>query len=257
VTALDLLPPRWRSDRFLRTNGTGWRQVEVLGDDEGVILLGDAPRVERAVVGRGDAERVGELLSDLARRRDGRTFRWLSVPRATSPGDDVLDALGVRAFSSWDWLAATTPPSALPGPAAQVRRLDLVADAAAIRSCLASSNPETAADPGGPQEAAWFGVEEDGVLVGVIGAGLRPNPDGAHSWELHGLGVRPAARRRGLGGALTAVATAAGLRTGAPWVSLRMYADNEDARRLYERLGYACEARFDTFGPAAEDRPPA
>jgi ribosomal protein S18 acetylase RimI-like enzyme len=256
VTALDLLPPRWRSDRFLRTNGIGWRQMEVLGDERGVIVLGDAPRVERAAVGRGDAERVGELLSDLSRRRDGRTIEWMSVPRATSPGDDVLDALGVRPFSSWDWLAATAPPSAVPGPAAQVRRLDLVADAAAIRSCLAESNPGTAADPGGHREAAWFGVAEEGVLVGVIGAALRPNPDGPDSWELHGLGVRPRARRRGLGGALTAFATTVGLRSGAPWVSLRMYADNEDARRVYERLGFECEARFDSFGPAAVDRPP-
>jgi GNAT superfamily N-acetyltransferase len=257
VTALDLLPPRWRSDLFLRTDATGWRDVDVLGDDEAVVVVGDSPRVEQAVVGRGDAGQVRVLLADLARRRAGRALGWMSVPRATSPHGEMLDALGLRPFASWDWLATTAPPPAEPEPTARVRRLDLVADAPAIRSCLAESNPATAADPGGPDETAWFGVDEGGVLVGVLGARLRLNPGGADSWQLHGLGVRQGARRRGLGAALTAVATTSALRSGAPWVSLATYADNEEARRLYERLGYACEARFDSFGPPAADRPPA
>ncbi|MBT0995019.1 GNAT family N-acetyltransferase [Cellulomonas sp. DKR-3] len=271
MTALDLLPPRWRSDRFLRTDAPGWHDVEVVGDDEAVVVVVDSPHVERAVVGRGDAGRVRGLLADLARRRAGRPHGWMSVPRGTSPSDDVLAALGLRPFSSWDWFASTTCPDGLadrpPGgapapalePAAAVRELDRVADAAEIRACLAEANPGTSADPGGALEAAWFGVADHDALVGVIGASLRPAADSAHaaSWHLHGLGVRPRARRRGLGAALTAAATTAGLRAGAPWVSLGMYADNAGARRIYERLGYVCEARFDSFGPPTAERPPS
>ncbi|WP_372595419.1 GNAT family N-acetyltransferase, partial [Actinotalea sp.] len=69
------------------------------------------------------------------------------------------------------------------------------------------------------------------------------------SWHLHGLGVLPSARGRGLGEALTAAATAAGLDAGCDWLSLGMYASNSVARRLYERLGYVVEGRFTTYQP--------
>lgn len=251
--ALDLLPVRWRSDRFVRTDAPAWRDVVVRGDDDAVVVVVDSPRIERAVVGLGEPGRVRALLHQVAAERAGRAHGWMSLPRGSAPDEAVLSRLGLTPFSSWDWFATDVAP---PEPTAPVVRLDLVDDAPAIRACLAEANPSTSADPGGPHEVAWFGVRAGAELVGVIGAGRRGGAD-ATSWHLHGLGVHPDARRRGLGAALTAAATRAGLEAGAPWVSLGMYASNEPARRVYERLGYACEARFDSFGPPGSGHPPA
>ena len=83
----------------------------------------------------------------------------------------------------------------------------------------------------------------------MIGAAARPgDPAGSdRSWHLHGLGTVRQARRRGIGGLLTAAATRAGLDCGADWVSLGMYASNEVARRVYRRLGFAVEGRFTSY----------
>ncbi|GEL93651.1 GNAT family N-acetyltransferase [Cellulomonas composti] len=255
TSAFDLLPPRWRADRLLRSEARAWRPIEVLGDDRGVVLVVD--RSDRpTVVGRGDPAVVRALVVDLATRRAGQPHGWMSVPRGSDPAPAVLAALGLAPFSSWDWFATAAVPDEGAG-GRSVEQLDPVADAEAIRACLTAANPTSSADPGGAHELAWFGVREDGQLLGVIGAnaqgGERPQD---RSWHLHGLAVRAPARRRGWGAALTVAATRAGLGAGASWVSLGMYADNHDARRIYERLGYRCEARFDSYGPQGADRPP-
>lgn len=76
------------------------------------------------------------------------------------------------------------------------------------------------------------------------------------SWHLHGLGVVPELRGTGLGTALSATAVRAGLAAGAQWVSLGMYARNDDARRIYHRLGFRTDAELTSFSPAGADRPP-
>ena len=55
--------------------------------------------------------------------------------------------------------------------------------------------------------------------------------------------TRPDQRGHGLGAAVTAYLTDAGLRSG-PVVTLGMYSDNEVARRLYHRLGYVTSHRW-------------
>jgi GNAT superfamily N-acetyltransferase len=250
----DRLPERWRSDRMVLSDASVYRVEEADGDDGALLLTVAARRPGATVVGRGDPSGVRALLE--SRLAAGRIAPagWMSVPRGTEPGADVLSGLGLARFSSWDWLVTAEAPVSPDG--GRVVELDPAADAPAIRACLAAANPGTSADPTAAGEAAWFGVRGDDGLVGVVGAVTRGGPDGGFSWHLHGLGVRPGARAAGLGTALTATATRAALERGAAWVSLGMYADNDAARRIYERLGFVTHATFDSFGPPAATRPP-
>lgn len=247
---LELLPPRWRQDRMLLGDRTRWGAVEVLGDDDGVLLVIDGPQ-RPVLLGRGDPGVVDGLVAGL----DLGAARWMSVPRHSVPGPTALARLGLVPFSTWDWLSTDASPPPVPGEDA-VRRLDPVADADAIRACLRLANPGTSADPTGPGEVGWWGVDGDGALAGVVGVAERAGPGDGLSWHVHGLGVLPGLRGSGVGTALTAAATRAGLAEGAAWVSLGMYAQNDDARRIYHRLGYRTDAELSSFAPATADRPP-
>ncbi len=249
ATVLDVLPPRWRQDRMILSDARRWDAVEVLGDDDALLLVLDGPD-RPALVGRGDPAVVSSLLSCV----DGPA-RWMSVPRGCRPSADVLGRLELVPFSTWDWLATDREPPVVAGEQ-RVRRLDPAVDGEAIRACLSVASPSTSADPQAPAERGWWGVQVDGALVGVVGAAERGGPAGRWSWHVHGLGVLPSARGTGLGTALTAAATRAGLTEGAAWVSLGMYADNHGARRIYHRAGYRTEAELASFSPAGADRPP-
>jgi ribosomal protein S18 acetylase RimI-like enzyme len=72
-------------------------------------------------------------------------------------------------------------------------------------------------------------------------------PGGRGSAHLHGLGVRPGERGRGLGAALTAAAVRRLLADGGDWVSLGMWDDNDGARRIYQRLGLRTVHRLTTL----------
>lgn len=234
--------------------------VGVRGDDEALLVeVGVGGR--RIAYGLGEPARARALLAGLA---------WAAAPDRVSlprlgagpagavgapagerpaPHEDLPGALAedYAPVTAWDWfaLARADAPQASP----LVERLDPGRDAELVRECLAEANPSTEADPAAPGEAAWFGVREDGRLVGVIGATARTGEPAAAdvSWHLHGLGVRPAARRRGLGAALTASAAVAAFDAGADWVSLGMYASNDAARAVYDRLGFVVDARFSSY----------
>uniref|UniRef100_UPI002027A082 GNAT family N-acetyltransferase n=1 Tax=Actinotalea sp. C106 TaxID=2908644 RepID=UPI002027A082 len=191
---------------------------------------------------------------------------WMSLPRPVEVPPALLDDLGLRPFSTWDWLSCASTPAAVPGED-EVGQLGPEEDAA-IRDCLDAANPTTSASPG-TGDATWWGVRApgatDGRLLGVLSVVHRPgDPDARdRSWHLRGLSVRPESRNAGWGRALTAavVRSALSRRDGAPpeadWVSLGMYADNAAARRVYEGLGFTVDAEFASFGPAGADRPPA
>ncbi|MFC4614626.1 GNAT family N-acetyltransferase [Cellulomonas algicola] len=261
---LTRLPARWRAHRALLGGDGRWDDAHVVGDDDGVLLAASSD-TGPSLFGLGDVRRVGALLdaeaatpasgSLLARAGFVDRARWLTVPRGTTPSPSVLAALRLAPFSTWDWLAADTVPATwVPDP--RVVPLDPLADAAAIRACLAVANPGTSADPTHAGEAGWWGMRGRGGLVGVVGASLRGGgPDRAQSWHLHGLGVRPDARGAGIGTALTSTVLAEGLAAGCAFVSLGMYADNDRARRVYERLGFRTELQCASFGPRGADRP--
>ncbi|GGN14829.1 N-acetyltransferase [Lentzea pudingi] len=69
--------------------------------------------------------------------------------------------------------------------------------------------------------------------VGLVGAASKP--DGLH---LYSMWVRSSHRGRGVGEALVKAVLAWAAEEGWKVVRLRVYDDNEPARRLYERLGF-------------------
>ena len=87
----------------------------------------------------------------------------------------------------------------------------------------------------------WGRSEMQGYLVRVDGepaaAAKRTTFDGMS--YLSSVGTRPAFRGRGLARIVTAAATADAVEAGSRWTYLGVYASNEPAVRLYERLGYA------------------
>jgi ribosomal protein S18 acetylase RimI-like enzyme len=258
----EVLGPVWSTDRMLLGDRARWAGATVTRTEDERSLLVAAERGDRLVLfGRGEPTGVVALLRERVGDRttgpgDPGAAGWMSVPRGTVVPGEVVRALGLEPFSTWDWLLAEVGPAPVAGEDAVVR-LDPAREAAAIRDCLAEANENTTADPTGPHEAAWVGVRgEDGRLLGVFGAQTRGGAADGFSWHLHGLAVRPALRGRGLGAALTAVLTRAGFEAGAQWVSLGMYADNDVARRIYHRLGYVTLAEFASFGPAGSTRPP-
>jgi ribosomal protein S18 acetylase RimI-like enzyme len=193
-----------------------------------------------------------EPVADLLRAHDDATHRFAWIDTAAldllRPADVARFGL-VPARTGWEWMVTGTAPEDVAAEA-HVHELDPVADADAIRSCLADANPSTDADPEGEGER-WWGARASGEparLGGVIGASPRAGRRGGRgSAHLHGLGVRPGERGRGLGAALTAAAVRGLLADGADWVSLGMWDDNDGARRIYHRLGLRTVHRLTTL----------
>ncbi len=254
--SLDLLPAAWRSDRLLREEWPRQHSPRVIGDDEGFVVISqhrDGPDV----TGYGHDERPARIVADLVTSGElVPPLAWLSLPRTADLPDEVCDALAVRPQPGWDWMSTDAPPP--PPNVDGVVRLDPVTDADAIRDCLADSNPTTEADPAGRHEGGWWGAWDGDRLAGVIGAGTQVGEDGRPArWHLHGLGVRPSVRTRGLGTALMVAATRGGFEAGAPWVSLGVWADNARAISIYQRLGYHTDHQRRSYRPRGNDRPDA
>ncbi|WP_448060681.1 GNAT family N-acetyltransferase [Cellulomonas hominis] len=257
------LPAAYRTDRFLLTDPDR-RRADVVWAVPGALLLRTESPGRAELLGLADGGDLAELFAaheaaESTGRLGGGPVTAVTVSRSVTADLPVRTAArwGLSAGSGWDWMsvdvgtAALEPADrlgrerALPGP---VLRLDPRADADAIRACLLLSNPRTGADPAAPGTAGWWGCRlPDGSLGGVVGA-VRGGAGAVlrGSWHLHGLGVRPELREAGLGAALTAAATRAGLAEAA-WVSLGLYADNDQARRVYRRLGFRTERELVTF----------
>lgn len=157
----------------------------------------------------------------------------LTVPAAAADVAGGAAGLGLdpaRTFG-WAWRHTTRPLPRVPGeervvwdpPADDVARL------------LDEASPHAFVRPGSPWVRRWAGLRgEDGSLL-VCGAVTEHAPGVPH---LAAIATHPAARGRGLGGALTAGMTRALLRRHAA-VSLALWASNEAARRTYARIGFA------------------
>ena len=198
--------------------------------------LGTDPQEDQAyLTTHGTPAAVGALLGALLPELPPR--QRVTVPRGTAahlPAWVGLDGV------DWDfrWLAA--PPPVQPGEGEVVA----VSDDNAVRALLAAASHTASARPGDPGVRRWVGVRWTGDL-----AACAADTSGATGvGHLSSIAVHPAARRAGLGRAVTAALTRTLFREGCDVVTLAMYADNAVGRRLYDGLGFSDEHRW-TSGP--------
>lgn len=155
----------------------------------------------------------------------------VSLPRGWA--DHLGPALSFEPRSEWDWLWTTTPPPVQPHEAA-VHWLGAT-DHDDVRALLEEVSPDASAWPGDEKSRRWAGIRAaDGRLAACL-ADTSRSPTVGH---ISSVATAPAFRRNGYGAALTAWVTRAFLAEGRSPATLGMYAWNDTARRMYQRLGY-------------------
>jgi ribosomal protein S18 acetylase RimI-like enzyme len=130
-------------------------------------------------------------------------------------------------------------------PARAEDEAELLALDRATWSPLSSPAP---APPEGPffndstrPDDVWVAVRMAHVLGYAKMQHPTPLPASDHVWHCNGLAVDPAARQRGVGHALMETLIAEARGRGGRRFTLRVFAPNTPARRLYERLGFEVE----------------
>jgi ribosomal protein S18 acetylase RimI-like enzyme len=201
---------------FVRTRQTGRRQLTVLGEPP------DAAAAVHAVVARS-ASAVAQ---------------GVTVPYGTLPL--LANSIRVGPGDDWDWMWVDAARLALAVDDARVRRL-APDDTGDVVRLLASASARHSSDPGDPDVVSWFGIRDDDGRLVACAAHTESVPGTPH---LASIATDPDARGRGLGTALTATVCRRLLDEGARVVTLGMYADNDVARRLYARIGFACSHRW-------------
>ena len=237
------------SHLFLRANAVRWQEERTWDVGGATLLLVRARRAgteRRQLVGAGSVEQLAAAVGQPAADGVGRVdFGLLTRGTWDLVGGAARDRLALTAGPGWDWMWTRTPPPVQPG---EERVGPVTGEGAAdeVRACLDRAYPETSADPGDP-DLRWWGYRDDsGTLRGVVGVNA---PDGAPV-HLSGLGTDVAWRRRGIGSAMMAAVTRWALAEH-PLVHYGIWADNDAARRIYTRLGYAVGQEIENLRPVA------
>ncbi|HEY0214895.1 MAG TPA: GNAT family N-acetyltransferase [Cellulomonas sp.] len=244
MTRVADLPDGWASDPYLLAE-LGARDVLAAWSTPAALVVAlDAGRRGTGLHGLGDPVGVAALLDVHAGEIAALAPDYLTATRGTWDAVTTADRLGLAARGSdWDWWCTHGPLDV--DTDGVVRLGEGSADLALVADCLARAHPAASTRPDDPAVLGWWGVPAREVLVGVIGAvrlgeGLAPH--------LVSLGVDPVARGRGLAGRLLGAAVRDALREpveiGPSCVSLGMYADNDAARRVYQRLGWTLAHEF-------------
>lgn len=254
VVGLEDLPRRWGADPFVVGDFHRWRAHVVWGDDVALLVAVRTADDKHALVGVGEPADLAAVVTAVVRagahRPDGSSVLddggpvSASLTRGTWDlcAGDVRQLLDLPAGTDWDWLLTEDLPPHQEGEEL-VSEVDLAADAEEIRELHAIALPATFFPVDRPG-ARWFGRrDDDGALVAVAGAA-----GWEHTVQVGGVATSPSWRGRGLGSAVTAAATRAGVvATGR--VSLSLYADNVAAYRTYRRLGFRLGQPVETRRP--------
>jgi GNAT superfamily N-acetyltransferase len=187
----------------------------------------------------GDADGIDALFAE------SRVREWfldsgshhLSAPREHHHVVARHLDLGSRG-GDWDWMWTRTAPPAVPG---EERVVPLrPADRDEVTAFLAAHSPSTHGQPFARPGQEWVGVRgADGTLLACGGS----EPSEAGTPTLAGIAVATDHRRSGLGAAVTAVLTRRAVAS-AGACALGMFADNDAARSVYERLGFTTGMRW-------------
>lgn len=205
-------------------SATVFAPVRDVGEDPGLVCL-------------GDDDDLALLLDQLSLTLP--TPSHLSV--AAGATDALPDAWPVAEWHGWTAFSIQTVPHVAGMDA--VIELPLCRWADTISTFLDEANPDGWGRPG-RDDSQWFGVLDGSGHSLLAAGGVRAS--GAPSAHLSGIATHPSARGRGLGSAVTAVLTRVGFDAGQPTVTLDAYSSNEPALRMYARLGYVVDARFES-----------
>ena len=232
---------------FLRANADRWHEEQAWDADGAHLLLvrplrGGGER--RQLVGAGAPDALARAVEQAASDGVGPVDFGLLARGTWQHVDQAAGAdLGLDVGPGWDWMWTTSVPPVQPGE----ERVGPVTgpDAAEeVRACLSRANPDTSADPADPDLTWWGYRDETGVLRGVVAV----NAPAGSPVHLSGLGTDVSWRRRGVGSAMMAGVTRWALAEH-PLVHYGIWADNEAARRIYTRLGYAVGQEIENVVP--------
>lgn len=191
------------------------------------------------VVGTPEA---ATALTDFALAELGPKCCGITVPRTVG----IARWIGEGEPGEWDLMLCDTPPARQPGE----ERATQLDDLAAVQAFLDRVNPHHSVRTDHPQVQSWLGVAEEssGALLAVGAFTRRARGTG----YLASIATAPEARGRGFGAAVTAALTRRAFESGDRLCTLAHYHPNEQARRIYQRLGYRTTHQNSShvFGPA-------
>lgn len=229
-------------DRMVRANSGRWRPDRVFEQGESAVLR--VPRGEGCMVmGSGDVGEVVRLVEVHAAELAGAGFLILPYGTLHAHPGRVEAALGVEPLGAWEWMWCRSVPAPQPGEEHVGPLRHRTAEE--VDRLVEAANPSTHVR--GDASVEWWGYERDGDLLGVCGLTLpMPGLERENGVVLAGLGVHPAARRQGIGAAMMAAITRWALqRYGL--VHCGVWLDNEQAFRIYRRLGYNAGAWVQSY----------
>ena len=177
--------------------------------------------------------RAAARLTGIALAELGEECCGLTVPRGLELAASLPRWAGLDAETGlWDLMRCDAEPPVQPGEERVIR----LGDPAVVQDFLDRVSPTHSVRADHPEVERWLGVAEEasGELL-AIGAFTRRARETAY---LASIATAPEARGQGLGGAVTAALTRYAFASGGKLCTLAHYHPNEQARRLYLRIGY-------------------
>ncbi|MEZ5116920.1 MAG: GNAT family N-acetyltransferase [Candidatus Nanopelagicales bacterium] len=194
-----------------------------------------------------DADAVTRMVADEIAAADGSGMPVSGVTVPQGLHARLPDAVRPPTPDDWTWWYSYSAPAVRPRESAVV---DLDPADPRILDLLEHSS-SAYVFPGDEKIKRWVGVF-DGELLVACAAHVEHIPGVPH---LASVCTRPSHRGRGLAGDVCSVLTRDALAAGAPVVTLGMYASNDVARKVYDRLGFTLDKAF-TSGWLPGRKPP-
>jgi ribosomal protein S18 acetylase RimI-like enzyme len=236
TSAADQLIEATNGDNFARANLNGRHVTNGPWVAGGAVIWGTTWRDEPNFTGIGDPPAVARLFAEV--HDEIPDAKRASLPRGWL--DHLSRSIPVTNRTDWDWFWTADPPPVAYPAEAQARWLTQ-ADHGDVQALLTAASPQTSTWPSDSRARRWAGIVDADDRLAAVLADTSKTAQIAH---ISSVATDPRHRRRGYGAALTAWITREFLHEGAEIVTLGMYADNDVARRMYERQGYTCSHRF-------------